>query len=67
MAKVSLVLHFLAVWTLAFSVSSAFSYLWSLVTNGAGIVDWERSSRLAVTLGIVLTWVHARTGGTSSH
>jgi len=42
------------------AVSALVTFLWSLARHGAGAVDWETSSRLAIILGITLPWLHAR-------
>jgi len=49
---------FVVYFVLVFVVSAAVGYLYSLVTHGQGIVDWESSLRLAFIFGITLPIVH---------
>jgi hypothetical protein len=48
--------------TVALGVSALVTYLYAAVAHGAGIIDWEASIRLALTLGIVMPLVHRRAG-----
>ena len=46
--------------TITLVVGALVTFLWGLIRHGVGAVDWETSLRLAVILGIVLPWLHAR-------
>ncbi|MCF6334286.1 MAG: hypothetical protein L3J12_00910, partial [Spirochaetales bacterium] len=41
-------------------VSAIVTFLYNLIIHKVGIVDWETAFRLAIILGIVLTWSNAR-------
>jgi len=41
---------------ITFVVAAAVSYVYSLLAHRAGTVDWETAIRMAIILGIVLTW-----------
>jgi hypothetical protein len=45
---------FAVIFVLALVVASIVSYLFNLISEGAGTVDWETSFRMAVILGIIL-------------
>jgi hypothetical protein len=36
------------------------TYIYSLIAQGVGAIDWERAFSFAITLGIVLTWTRSR-------
>lgn len=56
----NILLYFLGIFILTFLVSSAVTCLYSWIMYGSGRIDWESSVRLAIILGIVLTWTDAR-------
>lgn len=43
-----------AIFAVTLVVTAVVTYLWSLVLNRQGVVDWGLSFRLAIILGIVL-------------
>ncbi|MFO7933790.1 MAG: hypothetical protein R6U78_06885 [Bacteroidales bacterium] len=45
---------FALMFVLVFVVASIVTYVFNLISEGAGTVDWETSFRLAVILGISL-------------
>jgi hypothetical protein len=55
-----IILYFLGISLLTFSVSAIVTFLYSLLVHSTNIVDWETSFRLGIILGIVLTWNYAR-------
>ncbi len=44
----------------ALFVSATVTILYSFIVHGTGMIDWETSIRLAITLGIIIPWVHRR-------
>ncbi len=42
------------IFTVTLVITAVVTYLWSLVLNRQGVVDWGLSFRLAIILGIVL-------------
>ncbi|MFV2074157.1 MAG: hypothetical protein ACC742_16125 [Thermoanaerobaculales bacterium] len=60
MKVLSWILEFTLVFALAFVVTAAVSFLWSLVAHGAGVVDWASAVRFGITLGILLPWMNSR-------
>ncbi len=58
--------EFVAIFALAFVVTAAVSFLWSLTAHGAGAVDWGSAVRFGIILGTVLTWMKARDTGNSA-
>ena len=55
-----ILLHFVIYFVLTLVVGSIVNFLWNLIFHATGIVDWETPFRLAIILGIVLTWMRAR-------
>ena len=53
-------LSFLLIFVTTLVVSALVSFLYSFVAHGTGAVDWETSFRMAITLGILLTWLLER-------
>lgn len=53
-------MYFVGIFALVLVVSTIVTFLYSLIVHGTGMVDWETSFRLALILGIVLTWTNAR-------
>jgi len=56
----ALFLDFVSSFLLVLVVTVVVTYLWNLIFEGAGVVEWETSFRLAIVLGIVLSWIKAR-------
>jgi len=52
--------YFVGLFALIFVVSVIVTFLYSLIVHGTGIVDWETAFRLAIILGLVLTWTNVR-------
>ncbi|HJH26424.1 MAG TPA: hypothetical protein C5S37_06525 [Methanophagales archaeon] len=52
--------YFAGMFALTFVVSAIVTFLYSLIVHKVGIVDWETAFRLAIILGIVLTWTNVR-------
>jgi len=63
MRAVEAIREFALVTVLAFAVTAAVSYTWSALAHGEGTVAWAAAVRLAIVLGIVVPWVHARRRG----
>jgi hypothetical protein len=55
-----MLLDFVSSFLLVLVVASVVTYLWNLIFEGAGAVEWETSFRLAIIFGIVLPWIKAR-------
>jgi hypothetical protein len=55
-----IILYFMGISLLTFTVSAMVTFLYSLLVHSTNIVDWETTFRLAIILGIVLTWNYAR-------
>lgn len=55
-----LLIDFAITFALTLVVAVIVSFLYSLIVHGTGIVDWEHSFRMAIILGIILTWLRAR-------
>ena len=53
-------IHFLITFVITFATAAIVSFLYSLIVHGSDVVDWETSFRLAITLGVILTWMAAR-------
>jgi hypothetical protein len=51
---------FTTMFAITFVVSAIVSFLWNLIVHGTSTVEWETSFRLAIILGIVLSWMIAR-------
>ncbi len=51
---------FVVIFALAFVVTAAVSFLWSLLAHGAGVVDWGSAVRFGIIFGILLSWMGAR-------
>ncbi len=51
---------FVVIFALAFVVTAAVSFLWSLLAHGAGVVDWGLAVRFGIIFGILLSWMGAR-------
>ena len=45
--------EFAIIFAVTFLVSAIVTYLYSLVAQGAGLVDWETSFRFGIILGII--------------
>ena len=60
MNRKRLLIDFVISFLLVFVVASIVTYLWNLIFHEPGPVDWETSFRLAIILGIVLSWIKAR-------
>jgi hypothetical protein len=54
--------EFLTTFSLTLLVSAAVTFLYNLAEHGTGSIDWETSVRLAIILGIVLTWFRNKEG-----
>ncbi len=54
---------FVVVFALAFAVTAAVSFLWSLLAHGAGVVDWGSAVRFGIIFGILLPWMGNRQAG----
>ena len=55
-----LAVEFATVFAVALVAGALVTLLWNLIGHRASIVDWETSFRLALMLGIVLTWPKSR-------
>jgi len=55
-----ILLNFLVFFVITFGVSAIVNFLWSLIFHGTASVSWETSFRLAIILGIVLTWMQKK-------
>ncbi|MFQ6606102.1 MAG: hypothetical protein ACE5DP_00390 [Fidelibacterota bacterium] len=52
--------NFVLTFVLTLIVAAIVSFLYSLTVHGAGTVDWESAFRMAIILGIVLSWMKTR-------
>ena len=55
-----LLINFVITFAVTLVVTAIVTFLYSFIVHGAGTVDWETSFRLAIILGIVLSWTKAR-------
>lgn len=55
-----LLIMFVSIFVLTLVVSAITNYLYSLITHGAGAIDWETSFRFAIIFGIIFTWMEGR-------
>jgi hypothetical protein len=55
-----LLIDFVITFAVTLVVSAIVTFIYSLIVHGAGTVDWETSFRIAIILGIVLSWTKAR-------
>ena len=51
-------LYFTWIFVLTLVVSAIVTLLYNLIVHGTSLIEWGTSFRLAIILGIVLTWVH---------
>lgn len=51
---------FAGIFTVTFVVSAIVTFFYSWIAHGTAMAEWGASFRLAVILGFVMTWVHAR-------
>ncbi|HBY18383.1 MAG: hypothetical protein XD77_1483 [Marinimicrobia bacterium 46_47] len=51
---------FAGIFTVTFVVSVIVTFFYSWIAHGTAMAEWGTSLRLAVILGIVMTWVHVR-------
>jgi hypothetical protein len=51
---------FALIFVIAFIASALVSLVWNLLADGSASVDWGHSVRLAIILGILLTWLDRR-------
>jgi hypothetical protein len=56
----ALVVAFASVFAIALVSVALVTFLWNLIGHGVSTVDWETSFRLAIILGIILTWTKSR-------
>jgi hypothetical protein len=54
MKAVSYLRSFFVIFVLAFVVTAAVSFFYSLIVHGSGQVDWGSAIRLGIILGIIL-------------
>jgi hypothetical protein len=54
---------FVIVFAITLVVSVVVTYLYTLLIHGAGAVDWDTSFRLAITFGIIFSWLIGRGEG----
>jgi len=45
---------FIKVFLIAFLVAIVITYLWNLIVNHTGLIDWTTAFRLAVILGVII-------------
>ena len=55
-----LLINFGLTFIMTLVVAAIVSFLYSFTIHGKGTIDWETSFRLAIILGIVLSWIKAR-------
>ncbi|UCE39908.1 MAG: hypothetical protein JSV17_10510 [Candidatus Aminicenantes bacterium] len=55
-----ILLNFAIFFVITFGVSAIVNFLWNLIFHGTGTVGWEMSFRLAIILGIVLSWIQKK-------
>jgi hypothetical protein len=53
-------IEFVVMFFIVLVVNLIVTYLYGLIVHGSGVLDWETAFRFAVTLGLVLPWIHAR-------
>jgi hypothetical protein len=44
---------FIKVFLIAFPVAVVITYLWNLIVNHTGLIDWATAFRLAVIIGVI--------------
>jgi len=54
------IFYFLSVAPLILVVSATVTFFYTSAVYGEGVTDWTNSLRLAIILGIFLTWVNYR-------
>jgi len=55
-----ILIDFVVVFALTLVVSAIVTFLWNLIRHGVGTIEWETAFRLAIIIGIVLTWIRVR-------
>lgn len=55
-----ILMFFAGIFTVTFVVSVIVTFFYSWIAHGTAMAEWGASFRLAVILGFVMTWVHAR-------
>ena len=55
-----LLIDFVTTFIVTLVVTAIVTFLYSFIIHGASTVDWETSFRLAIILGIVLSWTKGR-------
>lgn len=55
-----IIVDFLGTAALVFVVTAGVTYLYSLIVYGLGDIDWDTAFRLAIILGIVLTFTRIK-------
>ena len=55
-----LLFDFIETFAVTLVVAALVTFLYGLIVHGVGAVDWETSFRLAIILGIVLSWMRVR-------
>jgi len=55
-----ILVYFAGIFTVTFIVNVIVTFFYSWITHGTAMAEWGISFCLALTLGFVMTWVHAR-------
>ena len=55
-----ILINFVVVFALTLVVSAIVTFLWNLIRHGVGTIDWGTAFRLAIIIGILLTWIKVR-------
>lgn len=56
----SAILSFIVTFALTFVVTAVVNLLWNLIAHGESTIEWGVPIRMAIILGIVLTWMRSR-------
>jgi hypothetical protein len=53
-------MEFVITFIVAFIVTAAVTYFYSLIVHGKGIANWETATILAIILGLLMPWTNKR-------
>jgi hypothetical protein len=53
-------IDFVIMFAIVLVVNLLVTYLYSLLVHGSGVVNWEMAFQFAISLGIILPWIHRR-------
>jgi hypothetical protein len=53
-------IDFAVMFSIVLVVSLIVTFLYGLIVHGSGVLNWESALTFAISLGIILPWVHQR-------